>query len=253
MRSLIFAKRTGKEILRDPLTFLFCLGFPLVMLVIMTIVNNSIPKQAEMTIFELVNLTPGITVFGLTFVMQFICLQISKDRAGAFLVRLYASPMKPFDFIAGYTLPILLIAFFQGVITMIAAMIIGGVAKAELSFVNLFLSVLVLFPSTLIFIGLGLLFGTFFGEKAAPGICSILITVAAIVGGIWMDVDAVGGVFMKISHAFPFYQSVQVARMAANGQYEEILKPFLITVIYAVAIYFLAVFALHKRMKKDVS
>ena len=39
MKSIVFAKRTIKEILRDPLSYIFCLGFPLVMLIIMSIVD----------------------------------------------------------------------------------------------------------------------------------------------------------------------------------------------------------------------
>ena len=113
MRSIVFSKRTAKEILRDPLTFIFCLGFPLVMLVIMTIVNESIPKEAQMIIFNMEYLAPGIAIFGLTFIMQFTCLQVSKDRSTAFLSRLYTSPMKPMDFIVGYTLPILIIGLLQ--------------------------------------------------------------------------------------------------------------------------------------------
>ena len=37
----VFAVRNVKEILRDPLSYIFALGFPVVMLIIMTIVNNS--------------------------------------------------------------------------------------------------------------------------------------------------------------------------------------------------------------------
>ena len=113
MRSIIFSKRTVKEILRDPLSYIFCLGFPIVMLIIMTIVDQSIPPEAAMTIFHIPNLAPGIAFFGLSFVMLFTCLQVSKDRSTALMLRLYASPMKSLDFIAGYTLPVLVLAYWQ--------------------------------------------------------------------------------------------------------------------------------------------
>ncbi|MBO5501127.1 MAG: hypothetical protein J6A48_03810, partial [Clostridia bacterium] len=72
-----FAVRNGKEILRDPLSYIFCLGFPLVMLVIMTLVDRSIPAQAGMTIFHIENLSGGIMVFGLTFVMLFTAITVA--------------------------------------------------------------------------------------------------------------------------------------------------------------------------------
>ena len=94
MRMKVFGMRTGKEVLRDPLSYIFCLGFPIVMLLIMTLVNAAIPAEANMTLFSSIKLVPGIAGFGLTFVMLFTCLQISKDRGGSFMIRLYASPMK---------------------------------------------------------------------------------------------------------------------------------------------------------------
>lgn len=249
MRGFVFAKRTAKEILRDPLTFIFCLGFPLVMLVIMTIVNESIPPEAGMQIFKMPYLAPGIVMFGFTFIMLFACLQVSKDRATAFLVRLYASPMKSGDFIVGYTVPILVIAIAQSIITFVAALVIGAIAGETLVIGNVLLSIAVSIPTALMYLSFGLLFGTILSDKAAPGICSILISAASMLGGIWMDVDALGGMLQKICHVLPFYQGVHVSRMAVLGEYAKIGKPFVITVIYAVVVYLLAVFALKKKMK----
>lgn len=249
MRGLVFAKRTAKEILRDPLTFIFCLGFPLVMLVIMTVVNESIPPEAGMQIFGMPYLAPGIVTFGFTFIMLFACMQVSKDRATAFLVRLYASPMKSADFIIGYTLPILVIAIAQSVVTFVAALIVGAMVGESLVIGNVLLSIVVSIPSAVMFLSFGLLFGTILSDKAAPGICSILISAVGMLGGVWMDVDSLGGMLQKVCHAMPFYQGVYASRMAVLGEYANIGKPFLITLAYAVVVYLLAVFALKKRMK----
>ena len=252
-RSLVFSKRTGKEILRDPLTFIFCLGFPMVMLLIMTIVNKSIPAQAAMKIFTMPYLAPGVVIFGFTFIMQFTCLQISKDRSTAFLIRLYASPMKPKDFILGYTFPILVIALLQAALTYAVSFVVGAVVQDTLQIGNLLLCLPVLLPAALLFLGFGLLFGTLLNEKAAPGICSILITVACLLGGIWMDVDALGGVIKDVSHCLPFYHTVQAARMAVLGRFDELWKPLLITCLWALAVYLVAVWTLQHKMKKDIA
>ena len=42
----VFAVRNVKEILRDPLSFIFPLGIPVVMIKIMTILNHSIQQDA---------------------------------------------------------------------------------------------------------------------------------------------------------------------------------------------------------------
>lgn len=252
MRSIIFSKRTVKEILRDPLSYIFCLGFPIVMLIIMTIVDQSIPPEAAMTIFHIPNLAPGIAFFGLSFVMLFTCLQVSKDRSTAFMLRLYASPMKSVDFIAGYTLPVLSLSALQSVISFIAAIVIGIIVDYQFEFKNVFLCILVLIPSALVFISFGIFFGTLLNDKAAPGICSIIITASSMLGGIWMDVDSIGGTFAKFCHALPFYQGVRSARFALSGQYEDMIQPVLITLGYGIVIYLFAVFVLKRKMQQDV-
>ncbi|MDD2960241.1 MAG: ABC transporter permease [Lachnospiraceae bacterium] len=252
MRSIVFCKRTIKELVRDPLSYIFCLGFPLVMLLIMTIVNNSIPEQAHMDLFQIENLAPGIAVFGLTFVMLFACLQISKDRTTAFLTRLYASPMKPMDFIAGYTIPLVVIAAAQSIITFAASFVVSLFTGYTFQIGNILVCILVLFPSMFLFIAFGLLFGSLLNDKAAPGICSILISAACILGGIWMDVDAIGGMLGKVCRALPFYHGVKAARLALQGEYADLTEPLFIILIYAVLIYVLSVFALKHKMSSDV-
>ena len=188
-RVLAFSGRNLKELLRDPLSYIFCLGFPLVMLVIMSIVNQSIPPEAGMTIFNIENLAGGIAMFGQSFIMLFTCLSVSKDRSGAFLTRLYASPMKSFDFIAGYTFPVLALSVIQSVITFAASMTAGAVIGTNtISAGGALMAVVVLIPGAVFFIAAGLLFGSLFNEKAAPGLCSIIISLASLLGCVWFDV-----------------------------------------------------------------
>ena len=106
MRMLSYAKRTTKEILRDPLSLIFGLGFPVMLILILSAIQANIP----VSIFEIESLAPGMTIFGLSFMTLFSAQLISKDRESTFLQRLYASPMTAMDFILGYTLPILPLA-----------------------------------------------------------------------------------------------------------------------------------------------
>lgn len=252
MRAIAFSKRTFLELVRDPLSYIFCVGFPIIMLLIMNIINESLPKEAQVEMFHISRIGPGICLFGLTFVMLFTALQVSKDRSTAFLLRIYASPMSGSDFIVGYTLPVLGIAVLQQVITFIVVFILGKTADYNFHVQNLLLSILVLVPSALIFIGFGLFFGTLLNDKAAPGVCSIIISLACMVGGVWMDVDAISGMFQKVCKALPFYQGNMAARNAANGNYGDIGKPLLITLAYGVVIYLLAIWLFEKKRQKDL-
>ena len=109
MRMLTFAKRCSKEILRDPINLGFGLGFPLVLLLLLTTMQKNIPVH----LFEIDTLAPGITVFGLSFMTLFSATLVAKDRESALLQRLYTTPLKATDFILGYMLPIIPIAVVQ--------------------------------------------------------------------------------------------------------------------------------------------
>ncbi|MCH5208787.1 MAG: ABC transporter permease [Oscillospiraceae bacterium] len=250
---IAFSKRNFLEIIRDPLSYIFCLGFPLVMLVVMTLVNDTIPEEAHMELFRIQNLSGGIAVFGMTFVMLFVCLSVAKDRSGAFLVRLYATPMKSGDFIFGYILPTVVLAVIQSVITFAASLIVSLIVGVELNIAGILIAIVSLIPSMIMFISFGLLFGTLFSEKAAPGLCSIIISLGSFLGGIWFDVKGAGGVLEDICNVLPFYHSVNAARMATVMELDnEFLIDLLITVGYAIVVAIVSVIVFKYKMRADL-
>lgn len=251
MRALIYGKRTMKEVLRDPLSYIFCLGFPMIMLLIMTAVYNGLPKEANVAIFRIDNLAPGVAVFGLTFVMMFTSLQVSKDRTTSFMTRLYASPMTPSDFILGYTFPMIILSVIQQIVTFVVAIIIGKMTDVELSITGLLLCMLALLPSAIMYIGFGILFGTLLSDKSAPGICSVIIAGAGMLGGIWMPVETMGGTFLKVCDFLPFRPGVVVARCAFAGQYSDFIKFLVEILVYGVVLYVLAIIIFRIKMKSD--
>ncbi len=249
MKSLIFAQRNYKELIRDPLSWIFCMGFPIVMLLLMTIINESIPPEAGMTLFELKSLAPGIAVFGLTFIMLFACLLIAGDRSDAFLLRIFTSPMKSSDYILGYILPLVVLSIGQVIITFIASLIMGLISGTELNVGNMLLSVAALFPAMIMFIGFGILFGTIFNKNAAPGLCSIIICLSGMMGGIWMDIETIGGTLKDICTALPFYHCVKAARLAFSGEFGEAMSHSGIIAIWAVVITVVAILVFKKKMR----
>ena len=254
-RILAFASRNRKEILRDPLSYIFCLAFPVVMLLVMTLVDASIPAEAGMTVFRIRNLSAGIAVFGQTFIMLFAALTVSKDRSGSFLTRMYATPMTHTDFIAGYMLPLLVISLAQTVVIYIASWIISLVTGTPLNVGGLLLSAAALIPSSVLFISLGLLFGTLFGEKTAPGMCSIVISLSSFLGGIWFDAEQTGGVLLKICKCLPFYYCTRSARAAVRLDFgtDTFWMPLLVVTACAAIVAAGAAAAFRSRMKADLS
>ena len=243
MKMKVFAVRTAKEILRDPLTIAFGLGFPLVILTLLTVIQSNIP----VSLFEMESLAPGIAVFGLSFMTLFSATLISKDRSGALLQRLYTTPMTAVDYILGYTLPIVPIAFVQCVVCFIAALIMG------LKFsVNVILAALTIIPISLFFIGLGLLCGSVFNDKQVGGICGALLTnLAGWLSGIWFDLELVGGWFKKIAYMFPFAHAVELERAVISGSYNGVMSHVLWVAGYVIAAVAAAVIVFTSKMKNN--
>ena len=242
MRMTAFAKRTFKEIIRDPLTLIFGLGFPGVLILLLSAIQANIP----VSIFEINTLAPGMTVFGLSFMTLFSASLIAKDRESSFLMRLYATPMRSVDFILGYTLPILPIAIAQSVFCYLIGIILG----MELS-INILYGIIFTIPVSFFFIGLGLLFGSILNQKQAGGICGALLTnLTAWLSGIWFDLELVGGTFKKIAAALPFYHAVQVEKMSFAGSFENISRHFLVVIVYSLVSFAVAVAVFLKQMRK---
>lgn len=214
MGCLTFSNRTTKEILRDPLNICFGLGFPLVLIGLLTAIQANIPVP----MFELSHLTPGITVFGLSFMTLFAAVLVSKDRESALLQRLYTTPLTAADFILGYTIPILPIALTQAVICYAVAALLGLQLHSTVLYAVLFL-----IPVALFYIALGLICGSVFTSKQVGGICGALLTnLSAWMSGIWFDINLVGGVFKKIAHILPFIHAVELERAVFTGNYTAI-------------------------------
>ena len=254
-RTIVFAKRNFIEISRDMLTYIFCIAFPIVMLIIMTLVNESIPREAGMTIFRIDNLTGGVIIFGQTFVMLFTSLSVSRDRTGSFLIRMFATPMKSGNFTNGYLLPMTVVAVIQALITFIPAYIISVIVSEPLSPAGLLAALFAVLPSAVMFTAIGLIFGTLFNQNAAPGICSIIISLGSFLGGIWFDAEATGGVVYKICRCLPFIYCTKAARAAIRLDFttETFLIPELIVIGVAAVLTVLASAVFKTRMKADLS
>lgn len=243
MRLLTFSKRNAKEILRDPLNLGFLFGFPVVLLLLLSAIQANIP----VSLFEIDHLAPGIAVFGLSFMTLFSATIISKDRQSSFIQRLYTTPMRPVDFILGYTLPLIPIAIAECIVTYAFAIIL----KLEIN-VNILLSIIFMIPVALIYIGLGLLCGSVFNDKQVGGICGALLTnVSAWLSGIWFDLELMGGVMKKIAYALPFVHSVEMQRAVIRGDMAGIFPHLLWVLGYGVAITLAAVLVYLRQMKKQ--
>ncbi|MBR5437627.1 MAG: ABC transporter permease [Clostridia bacterium] len=243
MRMLTLAKRCTKELLRDPLNLAFGLGFPLVLLLLLSSLQKNIPAE----LFDIDTLTPGITVFGLSFMTLFSATLIAKDRESAFLQRLYASPLTGFDFILGYMLPLLPIAISQTIICYLFAIPLGLTVS-----VNIIYAIIGIIPMAVFNIALGLLCGSIFGVKQVGGICGALLTnLSAWLSGVWFDLKLVGGLFEKIANMLPFVHAAEMEKALFSGNLELAVTHVIPIILYSVFITVIAVLSFLRQMKKQ--
>ncbi len=243
MRMMTFAKRCTKEILRDPINLGFGLGFPLILLLLLSAIQANLPVN----LFEIDRLTPGITVFGLSFMTLFSATLIAKDRESALLQRLYTTPLGGFDFIMGYMLPLLPIALGQTVICYLFAIPLGLTVS-----VNMIYAVIGIIPMAIFYIALGLLFGSILGVKQVGGICGALLTnLSAWLSGVWFDLSLVGGFFEKLANALPFVHAVEMEKALFNRDFGLAAAHILPIVLYSVLVTAVAVFCFLHQMKQQ--
>ena len=243
MRMLVFANRTTKEILRDPLSLFFGIAFPVVLLLLLSAINRSIPVD----LFNVDSLTPGIAVFGLSFMALFAAQVLSKDRASSFLTRLFTTPMTSTDFIMGYSLPLLMMSIVQGIVCYIVAMFMG----LSIS-ISMIVALALLIPTSIIFIGIGLLCGTLLSERAAVGICGALLTnLSAWLSGAWIDLNLIGGLFKDVAFILPFVHAVEMGKAALTGEYDAISPHIWWVLGYAIIISVVAIAMFKKKMQAE--
>ena len=243
MKMMTFAKRCGKEILRDPLNLGFGLGFPLILLLLLSAIQANIPVN----LFEINTLTPGITVFGLSFITLFSATLLAKDRESALLQRLYTTPLTACDFVLGYMLPVLPISLGQTAVCYLFAIPLGLTVR-----INIVYAIVGIVPMAIFNIALGLLFGSILGVKQVGGICGALLTnLSAWLSGVWFDLNLVGGPFEKAANLLPFVHAVELERALFSGDFQAAASHALPVLLYSALFTVAAVFCFLRQMKKQ--
>lgn len=240
MKAIVFATRNHKEIIRDPLTLLFGIGLPIVLMGLFSVMQKNIPFG----LYEINNLTPGVIVFSFSFLTLFSGMLLGRDKSTSFLMRIFASPMVAVDYIVGYVLPLLPIAILQIVFCLLTAGFLG----LTLDFYTLRLVVVLLIIS-LLYIGIGLLLGTLFTDKQVGGLFAIFVNIATWLSGTWFELDMIGGTVQKIANFLPFAYAVDAARDVLNGHYDDAILPLSVVIVYTFFTFIIVNLAFKQKMR----
>ncbi len=239
-RVFAFTNRNIKELIRDPLSFVFALLLPLFLLFIFQ--QFKIPNEA----YKLTNFTPGIIIFGFSFLTMFTAMLVAKDRSSSLLLRLSASPMTSKEYVLGYFLSCIPLSIIQMVLFYLLAIPLG------LSFsVSIIFSILIGIFISLLYIALGVLIGSFTSDKASSGISSVVVQLVAFTSGMYFPSDMIGKTFNFICNALPFKASVDIIKGILLNNYENMLDSVITFLIYLIAITTIAVLIFKHSLKSD--
>jgi ABC-2 type transport system permease protein len=242
MRMLYFASRNQKEILRDPLSSILGILMPVLFILLFSI----IAKNAPIEVFKPVNLTPGMTIFGFSFITMFLALLIAKDKSSSFLSRLFISPLTAKDFVSGYILPMFPLVLLQSICCLAVGVLIGVPVS-----INLLITIISFIPYALFVSFTGVFLGTICNETQVLVVGNIFIQVSALLGGAWMDIKIMGNVFESIANWLPFLHAIEASRAILAGKINNIWIHFAVVCAYAFIFLTLAVFSFHRKMKSD--
>lgn len=238
MRYAELAKRNFKEVWRDPLSLGLTIGLPVLMLVVLQALGG------VDEFFEATSLAPGVTVFGFVMLMFSAAMTISRDRESALFSRLLTTPLRPQDFVSGYSLPYLPVAAIQAAVIFGIGLLFGLEVVGSIALV-----VLILLLMAVLFIALGMITGALFTYKQVPFVYMIILLLA-IFGGAWVDIEAIGGVFKTVGGFFPFAHALDAARdvMLDGAGLSDIAADLYWVLGYTVVVVGLAVLAFRHRM-----
>lgn len=241
MKMMTFAKRNFKELVRDPISLIFCIGLPLFLLIIFQ--QFKIPSS----VYSIENFAPSIIIFSFGFLSLFSGQLIARDRTTSLLTRLFVSPLSISDYIIGYIVALLPLAIIQCTLFILVASFYG----MNLTIYSL-LTILLMIPVAILFISLGLLIGFSCNDKQAPGVASIIIQLIAFTSGMWFDISIVSGLFKLICNVLPFRYAVDLSRSIMSCSMGDILIPLLIILGYTILVLFVSSLIFKKKMKSDV-
>lgn len=240
MKTLNFAKRNFKEIIRDPLSIIFAIILPLFLLFIFQ--QFKIPNE----LFNIENFTPGIIIFSFSFITLFTATLVAKDRSTSLLTRLCASPMKTKDYIFGYILSIIPVVLLQNILFFITAMFLG--LKFD---INVLITIIASLPISILFIALGILIGCITNEKSSGGVSSIVVQLVAFTSGMYFSGEMVGRFFNTICKILPFSNCLDITKGLLTGNYNNLLIPSIIVIVYIIVISIVSSVLFNNRLKSD--
>jgi ABC-2 type transport system permease protein len=190
-------------------------------------------------------LGPGMTVFGLLILIPTAASLITRDKEMGIMPRLLTTPLKPWQFITGYSLPYIIVLVIQ------IGIYIGIAYALGLKIVGDFgLAFAVLFLLGLSSVALGIILATFIRHEGQAHISWILIVPMAMLSGAWFSTEGMNPVMIAVAKAFPPTYAVRATQdvISRGLGFGAIATDFYILLGFAVGLFIIGAMLFRRRM-----
>jgi ABC-2 type transport system permease protein len=152
---------------------------------------------------------PGIIIFGLLIMIPTSARIMVTDKESGFMGRLLATPTYPWEFIAGYSVSMLIIAIIQIIIFILLGMAFGMNIVG-----NIALAFLIFFLTAICSISIGMIVAALSRSSSqTEALCWLISMPLAILSGVWFSRDVMPGYIQLLGDLFPYSHAVSAARI----------------------------------------
>jgi len=205
MRWLELARRNFTVMWRDWLALGVNIALPAAMLVILQALED------VDAFFSPTSLVPGICLFGFAMLTMVSAMALAQDRESAMFERLLSTPLRSNQFVAGYSVPYLGVAAVQAALVFVIALPFGITMRGNAGIVALFLFLMAIW-----YVAVGMILGSVLPYVAVSGVWSAIL-ILTIFGGTWVNLEAIGGVFVTVADVLPFAHAMNATRAVMIG------------------------------------
>jgi ABC-2 type transport system permease protein len=192
-------------------------------------------------------LAPGIIVFGILIMIPTSARIMVRDREKGYLARLLTTPTRPWEFIMGYTLCLLLIAVLQIIFFIICGILLGMHVAG-----NIWLAFLIFTLTAISSISIGMIAAAFSkSESQAEPLCWLFSMPLAMLSGVWFSMSYMPEYIQVIANLFPYSHAVEASRsvLVRGAELAAVQSDVIFLTVWAIAITILGILLFGRTMR----
>jgi ABC-2 type transport system permease protein len=210
-----------------------------------TIHTHHINVETEVSQIDFI--APGIIIFGLLIMVPTSARIMVHDKETGFMSRLLATPTYPWEFIAGYSASMLVVAIVQIIIFILLGMAFGMNIVG-----NIALAFLIFFLTAICSISIGMIVAALSkSENQAEPLCWIISMPLAVLSGVWFSREIMPGYIQFLGDIFPYSHAVSAARMVIirGAEFSAVSNSIIILTIWAIVAFSLGIILFRLKMR----